>query len=174
MYLLGKRGRVFFLPHAPRDNDDNSGISMPIPTLKRLSRQRVSLVPRAAKGSSCTIKCPSGLVDLVDRNRLFGAGARPAFYKKSFAATGWQLEAILCERVLLEGCPELRIVGRLAGILEDEIDNPGSRDTFWHDARGKLGKLHRLSQRNIGQIEIMIGARIAKPVPKPQPALKES
>ena len=33
----------------------------------------------------------------------------------------WQLEAILCERMLLEGRPQLRIVARLAGILEDEI-----------------------------------------------------
>ena len=36
----------------------------------------------------------------------------------------WQLEAILCERVLLGGRPQLRIVGRLAGILEEEIDTP--------------------------------------------------
>ena len=38
----------------------------------------------------------------------------------------WQLEAILCERVLLEGRPQLRIVARLAGILEDERDTPAS------------------------------------------------
>jgi hypothetical protein len=85
----------------------------------------------------------------------------------------WQLEAILCERVLLEGRPQLRIVGRLAGILEDEIDVAASRDQFWHDARRKLGKLHRLSQRDIWAIEALINARIAKPVPglpqRPQP-----
>ena len=39
----------------------------------------------------------------------------------------WHLECILCERVLLEGRPQLRIVGRLAGLLEDELDNPASR-----------------------------------------------
>ena len=88
----------------------------------------------------------------------------------------WQLEAILCERVLLEGRPQLRIVGRLAGILEDEIDNPASRDQFWHDARRKLGKLRRLDQRDIWAIESLIGARIARPVTvlpspqRPQPA----
>ena len=84
----------------------------------------------------------------------------------------WQLEAILCERVLLEGRPQLRIVARLASILEDEIDNPASRDTFWHDARHKLGKLRRLSQRDIWAIESLIGAQIAKPAPvrpSPQP-----
>ena len=84
----------------------------------------------------------------------------------------WQLEAILCERVLLEGRPQLRIVARLAGILEEEIYTPASRDTFWHDARRKLGKLRRLNQRDLSDIEIMIGARIAKPVlvrpPSPQ------
>jgi hypothetical protein len=77
----------------------------------------------------------------------------------------WQLEAILCERVLLEGRPQLRIVARLASILEDEIDNPASRDMFWHDARRKLGKLQRLSQSDIWQIEALISARIAKPEP---------
>jgi hypothetical protein len=77
----------------------------------------------------------------------------------------WQLEAILCERVLLDGRPQLRIVGRLAGILEDEIDDPASRDQFWHDARYKLGKLRRLLSSDIWQIEILISARIAKPEP---------
>ena len=77
----------------------------------------------------------------------------------------WQLEAILCERVLLEGRPQLRIVARLASILEDEIDNPASRDMFWHHARRKLGKLQRLSQSDIWQIEALISARIAKPEP---------
>jgi hypothetical protein len=76
-----------------------------------------------------------------------------------------QLEAILCERVLLEGRPQLRIVARLAGILEDEIDSPASCDQFWHDARRKLGKLGRLSQRDVWQIEIVVAKRIAKPVP---------
>jgi hypothetical protein len=39
------------------------------------------------------------------------------------------------------------------------------RDQFWHDARRKLGKLRRLSQSDIWQVEILIGTRIAKPVP---------
>jgi hypothetical protein len=77
----------------------------------------------------------------------------------------WQLEAILCERALIGGRPALRIVGRLAGILEDEIDIATSRDQFWHDARRKLGKLRRLSQSDIWQIEALISARIAKPEP---------
>ena len=82
----------------------------------------------------------------------------------------WQLECILCERVLLEGRPQLRIVGRLAGILEDEIDSVHARDLFWHQARKKLGKLRRLSQSDIWQIEALISARIAKPEPMLPPS----
>ena len=93
---------------------------------------------------------------------------RLAWYRRSESAP-WQLECILCERVLLEGRPQLRIVGRLAGILEDEIDSVHARDLFWHQARKKLGKLRRLSQSDIWQIEILISERIPKPVPvRPQ------
>ena len=77
-------------------------------------------------------------------------------------AAPWQLEADLCERVLLEGHTQVRAVGRLAGILEDELDNPASRDQFWRDASRKLGKLRRLDQRDIGQIETMLAKRIPK------------
>src|SRR5262245_44619329 len=59
----------------------------------------------------------------------------------------WQLECVLCERVLLEGRLQLSIVARLSGILEDEIDSPASHDQFWYDARRKLGKLRRLVVR---------------------------
>jgi hypothetical protein len=86
----------------------------------------------------------------------------------------WQLEAILCERVLLEGRPQLRIVTRLAGILEDEINSRASCDQFWHDARCKLGKLRRLSQRDVWAVELLIAKRIKPPQPvlprSPQPA----
>jgi hypothetical protein len=50
----------------------------------------------------------------------------------------------------------MRIGVRRAGILEDEIDNPASRDLFRHDARRKLGKLRRLTQRDVWAIEIML------------------
>jgi hypothetical protein len=53
-------------------------------------------------------------------------------------AAPWQLEADLCERVLLEGYPQVRVGGRLAGILEDEIENPVHRGKFWHDAHAHL------------------------------------
>jgi len=82
------------------------------------------------------------------------------WYRRSESAP-LRLEAILCERRLIEGTA-LRIVGRLAGILEDELDNPASRDQFWRDASRKLGKLRRLDQRDIGQIETMLAKRIPK------------
>jgi hypothetical protein len=59
----------------------------------------------------------------------------------------------------------LRILKRLAGILEDELDNPANVDQFWFDARRKLGKLRRLNPRDIWQIELLIAARIPRPVP---------
>ena len=74
------------------------------------------------------------------------------WYRRSESAP-LRLEAILCERTLIEGKPALRIIARLARILENELDNPVSRDKFWCDARRKLGKLRRLSQSDIWQIE---------------------
>ena len=75
-------------------------------------------------------------------------------------AAPWQLEADLCERVLLEGHTQVRAVGRLAGTLEDEIENPAHRDKFGHDARRKLGKLRRLNQRDIWQIELLLARKV--------------
>jgi len=65
----------------------------------------------------------------------------------------------------LRASRNLRMVARLDGILEDEIDSVPARDAFWHQVRKKLGKLRRLSQSDIWQIEIMVSARIAKPQP---------
>jgi hypothetical protein len=82
----------------------------------------------------------------------------------------WTQEAILCERVLLGGQPTLKIVCRIARVFEDRIDETSERDRFWHAARHRLGRLRRLSPRDVWQIE----GEIAKRVPKPQPVLKES
>jgi hypothetical protein len=72
--------------------------------------------------------------------------------------------------VPLEGKPTLRIVCRIARVVEDRIDETSERDRFWHVARHRLGRLRRLSPRDVWQIE----GEIAKRVPKPQPVLKES
>jgi hypothetical protein len=73
------------------------------------------------------------------------------------------IEAILLERVLLDGSPQLEIVARLAAIDEDRTDEAAARDLFWRDARRKLGKLRRLSPRDIWQVEILLAKRIPKP-----------
>jgi hypothetical protein len=86
----------------------------------------------------------------------------------------WAVESILLERTLIEGKPALRIIARLAKILEDELDNPASRDKFWHDARRKLGKLRRLDQRDIEAIETLIAERIPKSSPAYEPTVRPS
>jgi len=98
---------------------------------------------------------------------------RLTWYRRSEAAP-WQLQCILLERCLLEGRPQLRIVARLASILEDEIDRAPARDEFWRQARRKLGKLRRLSPCDISQGETLISARIAKPAPAYLPTARRS
>jgi hypothetical protein len=80
----------------------------------------------------------------------------------------------LCERTLIEGKPGLRIIARLARILEDELDNPVSRDKFWCDARRKLGKLRRLNQHDIETIETLIAKKILKPAATYEPTMRLS
>jgi hypothetical protein len=82
------------------------------------------------------------------------------------------IEAILLECVLLDGWPQLEIVARLAAIDEDRTDEAAARDLFWRDARRNLGKLRRLSPRDIWQVEITLAKRIPKPQNRmsPQPS----
>jgi hypothetical protein len=89
---------------------------------------------------------------------------RLAWSKRSESAP-WLVEAILMERVLLEGRPQMRIVARLAGILEDKIDDLSARDQFWSAAQHKLGKMRRLNHRGIWQIESLLAQRIPKAAP---------
>jgi hypothetical protein len=76
--------------------------------------------------------------------------------------------------VLLERKRALRIIGRLAAILEDEINTPASRDLFCHDGRRKLGKLRRLTQRDVWAIEIMLAKRSPKAEPIQAPTGRPS
>jgi hypothetical protein len=75
----------------------------------------------------------------------------------------WLVEAILLERVLLDGRPQQKIVARLAAIDEDCADKPAARDLFWANADRKLGKLRRLSGTDILGIERELAKRI--PIP---------
>jgi hypothetical protein len=84
------------------------------------------------------------------------------------------IEAILLKRVLLDGRPQFEIVARLAAIDEDRTDEAAARDLFWRDARRKLGKLRRLSPRDIWQIEILLAQRIPKGAPAPAVTVRPS
>jgi hypothetical protein len=74
------------------------------------------------------------------------------------AVAPWLIEAILCERVLLEGKPQMKIVARLAAINEERVGEISERDYFWSQARRKLGKLRRLNDREIWQTRL--GCRV--------------
>jgi hypothetical protein len=90
-------------------------------------------------------------------------------WRKQTERALWAQEAVLCERVLLEGKPTLRIVCRIARIFEDRIDEASERDRFWHSARARLGRLHRLSPRDRWAIECEIAKRVPLPVSSQQP-----
>jgi hypothetical protein len=66
---------------------------------------------------------------------------------------------------VFDGRPALTIVCRLAVITEDRIDDVAERDRFWHDARARLGRLHRLSGRDRDDIERALANRVPKPGP---------
>jgi hypothetical protein len=79
----------------------------------------------------------------------------------------WAYEATLTERVLLNGGPTLMIAARLATINEERIDDLGECEQFWSAARRKLGRMSRLSARDVWHIEALLAERIARPVPQP-------
>ena len=74
----------------------------------------------------------------------------------------WMVEAILLERDLIEGRPQMRIVW-LAAINEDRTGEISERDYLWQQARRRFGKLRRLDQRDIGAIESLLAKKIPKP-----------
>jgi hypothetical protein len=68
-------------------------------------------------------------------------------------------------RVPLEGKPTLRIVCRIARVIEDRIDEASERDRFWHAAMQRLSRLRRLSPRDVWAIELLLAKRVPKPMP---------
>jgi hypothetical protein len=86
--------------------------------------------------------------------------------RKNTERTPWAQEAALCERVLLEGKPTLQIVCRIARVFENRIGDPAERDRFGHAAAARLGKLHRLTVTDTGEIERMLAKRVPKPAPR--------
>jgi len=82
----------------------------------------------------------------------------------------WRLEAVLLERRIVDGKPSMQIICTLASINEDEAHADGAieaREKFWHDASARLGRLFRLSDRDIDEIEACLAQRIgARPLPE--------
>jgi hypothetical protein len=85
----------------------------------------------------------------------------------------WLLEATLLERKILDGKPRMQIVCRLATIDEEHVSTDGAveiREAFWHAAQARLGRLYRLTDRDLDEIETQLAARVPKPMPvQPQP-----
>jgi hypothetical protein len=85
----------------------------------------------------------------------------------------WLVEAVLLERRLFNGRPQMQLVCRLASISEDHAHADGAvevREKFWADASRRLSRLSRLSDRDIDEIEALLARRVPKPSPVPQPA----
>jgi hypothetical protein len=89
-------------------------------------------------------------------------------------ADAFVTEAVLTERALLDGRPAIKIVARIASIDEDRIDDVGAADRFWHAARRRLGKLHRLSGRDRDDIEALLAAKVPRPVLAHAPTMRPS
>ena len=71
-------------------------------------------------------------------------------------------QAVLCERVLLEGRPSIKVVCQIARYIEDRQDDLAEREFFWSQARKRLGRMSRLKPRDIWQIETLLAKRIPK------------
>jgi hypothetical protein len=76
-------------------------------------------------------------------------------------------ECVLMERVLLAGQPQVKVICKVASVIEDRIDDPGEADRFWDAARRRLGRLQRLTGRDRDDIERLLAAKVPRPVPKP-------
>ncbi|MGY8668535.1 hypothetical protein Q3C01_40060 [Bradyrhizobium sp. UFLA05-109] len=76
----------------------------------------------------------------------------------------WVQDAILLERVLLDGQAQLKIVCRIASVVEDRLNDPTERDHFWRVARARLGKVHRLTGRDRADIERLLATNVPRPV----------
>jgi hypothetical protein len=82
----------------------------------------------------------------------------------------WIVEAVLLERRIgAQGQPCMQCICKLAGIDENEAHPNGAiqaRDAFWHHASARLGRLFRLNDHDLDEIEACIAERIG---PRPLP-----
>jgi hypothetical protein len=85
----------------------------------------------------------------------------------------WMVEAVLLERRLCGDKPAMQMICKLASIDEEHASPEGAiavRDAFWHAASARLGRLYRLTDRDLDEIEAVIAERIG---PKPLPEAVE-
>ena len=86
-------------------------------------------------------------------------------WSKRSETAPWTVDCHLLERKLIGGQPRWQISAQLGSIMEDKQTEVGERDRFWSTAQRKLGKLRRLTPRDVWSIETLIAAKIPKPVP---------
>jgi hypothetical protein len=91
--------------------------------------------------------------------------AWPRRYLERRKHSTWLVEAVLLERKLVAGRPSLQLVCRLACIDEDRTGEIAAQEKFWYDARARLGRLSRLSDRDLDEIEALLAKRIPRPAP---------
>jgi hypothetical protein len=81
----------------------------------------------------------------------------------------WKVECVLLERRLLHGKPSMQIIC-IIGAIDEEHASPDSpveaREAFWHDASARLGRLHRLTDHDLDEIEACLAKRVG---PRPLP-----
>src|SRR5690349_17149064 len=78
----------------------------------------------------------------------------------------WLIEAVLLERKLLGDKPSMQIVCRLACIDEAKTGDISAQDKFWHDVSARLGRMSRLSDRDLDEIEALLAKRVPRPLPE--------
>jgi hypothetical protein len=53
-----------------------------------------------------------------------------------------------------------------AALREERLDDPSERERFWHAARAKLGKLHRIAPRDRWLTEIELRKKVPMLMPQ--------
>jgi hypothetical protein len=77
-------------------------------------------------------------------------------------------------RIGANGKPSMQFICKLSSIDEEQANPDGAieaRDHFWHAASARLGRLFRLTDRDLDEIEAAIADRIG---PRPLPTTEES
>jgi hypothetical protein len=93
------------------------------------------------------------------------AWPRRCFQRRQNEAV-WLIEAVLLERKLLGDKPSMQIVCKLAVIDESKTGDISAADKFWADASARLGRMSRLNDRDLDEIEAVLARRVPRPLPQ--------